>query len=116
MSDLLWGPIDIRAWRAVPHITGRVATEADVRLIAAFFTPVGPGYISNTPHQIPLPALAILRADDEPRSVPVVIIQAEQGARGVIVGYRPLEGGNGVCMLSELDLLAENDPRFFVAK
>src|SRR5207249_7472729 len=31
MSDLLWGPIDIRAWRAVPHITGRVATEADVR-------------------------------------------------------------------------------------
>src|SRR5882672_7958266 len=117
MSDLLWGPIDVRAWRAVPHIAGRVATEADVRAgLAAFSTPVGPEYISNTAHHMPLPALAILRSDDEPRSVPVIIIKAEQGPRGVIVGYRPLEGGNGVCMLSELELLAENDPRFLAAR
>ncbi len=116
MSNELWGPIDIRAWRAVPHIVGRVATEADVRAgSAAFFTPVGPQDISNTPHHMSLPALALLRTDDGPRSIPVIIIQAEEGPRGVIVGYRSLEGGNGVCLLSELDLLAENDPRLLAA-
>jgi len=116
MSDNLWGPIDIRSWRAVAHITGRVATEADVRAgSAAFFTPVGPQYISNTPHSMPLPAPAIVRADDQPRPIPVIIIQAEQGPNGVLIGYRPLKGGNGVCSLSEVELLGENDPRFRTA-
>src|SRR5437879_8498305 len=101
---------------ALTHIVRRVPTEAHVRArTAPFFTPVGPQYISNTPHHMSLPAPALLRAHDGPRSIPVIIIQAEEGPRGVIVGYRPLEGGNGVCLLSELELLAENDPRLLAA-
>ncbi len=37
---------------------------------------------------------------------PVVVVQAEHGPSGVILGVRPLSGGNGICMLEEVELLA----------
>jgi hypothetical protein len=112
----LWGPIDVSAWRAIPHIGAHVATEADVKAgRAVFYSPSGPRYISNTPYVMPLPAPAILRTEEDPTPVPVIIIQAEQGPDRVIVGYRPLAGGNGVCTLDELELLHEPDSRFHLA-
>ena len=114
MAEEPWGPIDVHAWRAVPHTAARVATEADVKAgRAVFYSPVGRQYASNTAHHIRLPAPAILHAQDEPNPVPVIIIQAERGPNGVIVGYRTLAGGNGVCTLNELELLNEQDSRFF---
>jgi hypothetical protein len=31
MDDLLWGPIDQAKWALVPHISGALATEDDVK-------------------------------------------------------------------------------------
>jgi len=82
---------------------------------AAFYSPGGPRYISNTAHVMPLPAPAILRTKEDPTPVPVIIIQAEKGPNGVVVGYRPLGGGNGVCTLDELEVLSEPDSRFLLS-
>jgi hypothetical protein len=44
--------------------------------------------------------------EDGSKVVPVILIQAEIRDDGkVLVGYRPLSGGNGICMLDEVDLL-----------
>jgi len=116
MPTELWGPIDVRTWRATPHLADRAATEVDVKAgRAVFYSPNGPQYISNTPHVMPLPTPAILRTKGDPTPVPVIIIQAEKGPNGVIVGYRPLGGGNGICTLDELELLHEPDFRFHPA-
>ena len=44
--------------------------------------------------------------------VPVVIIQAEILAGQTFLGVRYLNGGDGVCMLDEAELLPEPDERF----
>jgi hypothetical protein len=113
MSVELWGPVDVREWRKVPHVAGRLATESDVKIgRAVFYSPVGPQYAANRPHVMPLPLPAILRTPEDPIPVPVIVIQAEQGPQAVLAGYRPITGGNGVCTLEELELLDEPDSRF----
>jgi hypothetical protein len=43
----------------------------------------------------------------------VILIQAESRDDGkVLVGYRPLTGGNGICTLDEVDLLDGPDEMF----
>jgi hypothetical protein len=97
MKDL-WGPIDASEWHEVPALSGRVATEEDVRRGTAAFFIEG----ESTPHPMPLPFCAIQTLEDGQR-VRVVVIQAE-ACSGVIVGVRYLNGGNGVCTLEELEL------------
>ena len=117
MEGQLWGPIDVKAWRTVPCLTGRVATELDVKAgCAVFYAPSGPQYIPNTPHPMSLPVAAILKPDaHEPQPLPVIVIQAEVGPNSILIGYRPIRGGNGICILSDLQLLEEPDDRFLGA-
>ena len=35
--DDLWGPIDIERWRELPHLSGKLASEADVAAGRAVF-------------------------------------------------------------------------------
>jgi len=43
----------------------------------------------------------------------VIVIQAEVGDDGeVFIGARPIAGGNMVCTLREVELVAEPDERF----
>ena len=114
MDTNLWGPIERKAWRTVPCLTGRVATELDVKAgHAVFYSPAGPEYVSNTPYPMALPAPAILQpGDGEPEPLPVIVIQAEQGPHSVLIGFRPLRGGNGICTLADVELLDEPDHRF----
>lgn len=99
-AENLWGPVAADQWRATPCISGCAATEADVQAgRAAFFVPG-----DSLPAAVPLPCCArqSLEGGGTQR---VVVIQAEVAPYGIVVGVRPLEGGNGVCTLDELELL-----------
>jgi hypothetical protein len=53
--------------------------------------------------------------EDGESDVPVIVVQAEVGNNGgaqMIAGYRPLTGGNGICMVYQLEFLSEPDHRF----
>jgi hypothetical protein len=103
--DSLWGPIDESAWASTPHVTGRAATEVDVSEgRAVFYIPGG-----DDPADLSIPICAIQRLESGER-IRVVVVQAEHGASDIILGVRPLSGGNGVCMLAEVELLAGGFP------
>ncbi len=92
--DDLWGPIDAKRWRDTPCIVGRVATEDDVRAGFAVFYVEG---VSN-PATFTLPRCGLLK-NNEGSALLVVVIQAESRYDGqVLFGYRPFNGGNGICM------------------
>ena len=111
MAADLWGPINLRHWRDTPHVAGRLATEADALAgRAVYFAEVGEERLPNTVYEMSLPAAAMLR--EESGEVPVIIIQAEMGPNGVLIGYRPLDGGNGICVLDDIVLLERPDSRF----
>lgn len=105
----LWGPINMKIWRETPCLVGRIATEADVKDGRAAF------YVTGDPVMkaldIPLPACAILHGEKE-KEIPIIVIQAVQTSKITAIGYRLLSGGNGVCSLSEIEILKEPDERF----
>jgi hypothetical protein len=103
----IWGPIALNDWRSTPCIAGRPATEADVAAgLAVFYVPGGSGVAP-----LPLPCCAFRSLDDGSKQS-VVIVQAEVAPHGTLLGVRPLSGGNGICMLSEVQLLpAGFEPR-----
>ena len=71
---------------------------------AVFYVPS-----ESEPAELAVPCCAIQHLDSG-ESEPVVIIQAEQTLSGIILGVRPLSGGNAVCMLSEVELLPDGFP------
>ncbi len=106
--DNLWGQIRPEAWRDTPCTPGRVAIEDDVREGRAVFYIDGPSQAA----EVRLPRCALLH-EEGGKVLPVILIQAESRSDGeVLVGYRPLVGGNGICMLGEVDLLDGPDEMF----
>ena len=103
--DSLWGPIDESTWASTPHVTGRAATEVDVSEGRAVFYIPGGAEVADL--SVPCCAIQRLEAGE---SIRVVVVQAERGPSGIILGVRPLTGGNGVCMLAEVELLAGGFP------
>jgi hypothetical protein len=107
-ADDLWGPIDLSQWRSVPFVSGRVATEDDVRAGRAVF------HVKGTSEAISveggLPALALHTGGAGVVS-PVILIQLERAADREIAGIRFLLGGNTVCTLSDLRLADEDAVR-----
>ena len=99
MEDL-WGPIDQDHWRATPCISGRQATEQDVKDGRAVFYVNG----STIPADFALPACGFQRLEDGTEQR-VVVIQAEVIPDGTLLGVRPLTGGNGICSSYEVRLL-----------
>lgn len=109
MSNALWDTIDVSDWRELPVVKSRCATEEDVgNGRAVFHVPVGDEYEPSSPAEIGLPRPAILIATAQP----VFAIQAEEVNGKIAVGYRPVDGGNGLCMIDELELLDTPDERF----
>ena len=95
----------------MPHLKDKRATESHVKSGEAVF------YIPNDQNSRPykliqLPSCAIFREERIGPETPVIVIQAEVVKDSVVVGYRPLDGGNGVCDLEELEMLKEPDSRF----
>jgi len=103
------------SWHATPCIRGRVATEVDVKNgKAVFYLDLSDGQKSR-PYDFALPCCAILHAENG--EAPVIVIQIETSINSlseskIFAGYRLLAGGNGICLLSELELLNEPDARF----
>ncbi len=108
-EDKLWGPIDMRSWKSTPCVSGRLATEQDVKEGRATFYIAG-DKATLKPIAMSLPACAILR--EEKKETPVIVIQAEETPKSKTVGVRFLAGGNGVCTLEELEFLVAPDARF----
>ena len=100
-------PIDMKHWRRTPVVEGRPATEMDVELGRAVFAAGG------EPVELDLPTCAIVREEGVGEPTPVIIIQAERLEDGTVaVGFRLLEGGDGIATLDEVELLSEPDERF----
>jgi len=100
----LWTSIDLKVWDKTPAISGRLATETDVKNGLAVY------YIDNkgadhTPYKIQLPKLAYLTDFDTKKEELVVVIQIEETPKDTVVGYRNLDGGNGACLLHEIKFL-----------
>ena len=104
MTDL-WGPILASDWRRTPHVSGRAATEADVIAGLAVFYVAG----ESLPVAMDLPCCAIQALDDGSKQS-VVIVQSELGPNGTLLGVRPLSGGNGICMATDVQLLPDGFP------
>jgi hypothetical protein len=111
MKDL-WAPVEATNYKTVPFVSGRLATEEDVRSGAAvfFLQPPNEPKTRAVPHGLNLPAPAIHK--DGIIETPIVIIQAEFADNKVILGARPLKGGNMACLLSECELVEPTDSRF----
>jgi hypothetical protein len=104
----LWGRIQSDNWRDTPCTLGRIASKGDVQRGRAVFYVDGPSQAAD----VPLPCCALVH-EEGARVIPVILIQAESRDDGkVLVGYRPLSGGNGICMLDEVDLLDGPDEMF----
>jgi hypothetical protein len=95
-----WGSISATEWPTVPCTVGRTATHADVEAGTAVFFVQG----ESEPAPIALPCCAIQSFEDGSQQR-VVVVQAELGPHGIILGVRPLSGGNAVCMATEVELL-----------
>jgi len=99
MTDL-WGPIPANDWRSIPCVVGRPATEADVAGgLAVFYVPGNSAAASMR-----LPCCAVQSFEDGSEQS-VVVIQAELANQDIILGVRPLAGGNGICTIAEVRLL-----------
>ncbi len=97
----LWGPLELVDWHKTPHIKNDIATEQDVKDGRAVF------YIDKgKDHKIldiKIPSVAYQIDNKTKARTLVIVIQGEKVGKEEIVGIRYLDGGNGVCMLSELD-------------
>ena len=70
-----------------------------------------PDEVPARPAAVRLPALALWPDPESGAHRPVVVIQVELGQKNV-AGIRFLEGGNGVCLLEELEIIDESDRRW----
>lgn len=96
----LWGPISLKDWRSTVATIGKAADEEDVKAGRAVFYVDG----ASEHQEIPLPSLAHWMSSEPPGEL-VVIIQAEITDQGVVLGVRPLSGGNAVVTFEEVELL-----------
>ena len=109
MSNSVWAPVDLSAWSSVPAVTGRIATEEDVRQGAAvFFDRTGESSVYG---EVDLPALAIYTNSGDGSQEQVVVIQLETKDNKVLAGVRPLEGGSLICTIEQLNFVSESDLR-----
>ncbi|HSY40200.1 MAG TPA: hypothetical protein VLA79_11750 [Polyangia bacterium] len=90
---------------------GTLATERDVEEGRAVFFLGNPRKVPAQPSTIRLPALALWPDSDGGSHRQVIVIQVEIG-RQEIAGIRFLEGGNGVCLLRELEFIDDTDRRW----
>jgi hypothetical protein len=112
MTDKLWGPINPENWNKIAHMSDKLATRKDVKEGRAVFFLENTDEIPAWPSDLKIPGLAIWKVEDEMKNQPAVIIQAEQSEFQCTVGVRFFAGGNGLCLLEDLELIEEKDLRF----
>ena len=104
----MWGKIELEKWRETPCITGRSATEEDIKNgIAVFAIPSG-----SKPYEIQLPLCAVQIDEETKQRIPCIAIQVEEADNGVFIGVRYLNGGNGVGTSEDIELYQEPNEDF----
>ena len=107
----LWGALDMGRWLETPCIVGRVATLEDIREGRAAFSLGEPETIGAQFVDIGLPRCAFW-TDENKKPIPVIIIQSESAGDKHYIGFRFLDGGNGVGFMFEFQLLDQPDNAF----
>ena len=104
----MWEEIDLEKWQETPCISGRVATEEDIKNgIAVFAIPSG-----SKPYDVQLPLCAVQIDEETKNRIPCIAIQIEEADNGVFIGVRYLEGGNGVGTPEDIELYEEPNEDF----
>lgn len=99
----MWDVIEKNKWKDVSFISGRAATEQDVKDgRAVFYIPSG-----SEPYEAELPLFAIHLDESNGEKTPCVVIQIEKTPEGTTVGVRYFDGGNGVGMATEFEFYNE---------
>jgi hypothetical protein len=101
----LWGLIEIEKWQETPCIRSRLAEETDVKSGRAVFYLKQNADTQCKPFDIEIPHLALWSENKNSEIIPGVIVQAEHADGKVLVGFRPLAGGNVVGLLEEFKLV-----------
>jgi len=60
-----------------------------------------------------LPRCALFRQGGLGSPIQVIVIQVESGRGGLVMGFRYMNGGNGVCTVEEIEFVDDPDERFF---
>ena len=97
-------PIDLKNWAEIPHVSGRIATEEDVKNGNATFRIDDKGQ-EHKALNIKIPSLAYHIDQETNEKTPVVVIQGEQVGDQKVVGIKYLDGTDGVCLLFELEFV-----------
>ncbi|WP_186826825.1 hypothetical protein, partial [Seonamhaeicola algicola] len=101
-------PIDLKKWSEIPHVSGRLATEEDIKNGSATFRIDNKGQ-EHKPLNIKIPSLAYHIDQETNEKIPVIVIQAEQVGDKKVIGIRYLDGTDGVCLLFELEFVNDFD-------
>lgn len=99
-------------WPALPKsgfVSGRLATEADLKRGAAVFLSLIDGKPSGRPARVLIPQFAHL-IDERGVKLPVVVVQAETGERGTLFGVKDAKGNEYIATESEVVLLGASHP------
>ena len=112
-EENIWAAISFENWNKTPATYGKLAKEDDVKAGRAVFYLKDHGSNNTTPYtDIKLPSCAILK-EESGNFTNIVIIQIENAANQVIVGYRMIQGGNGACTLPEITVIGNPTKEFF---
>jgi hypothetical protein len=104
MTENKFDPIELNDWKKVPFTKGRLATKKDIDLGKAIFQIEGNGE-EHIPLEIEIPSLAYHIDQETNEKTKVVVIQGEQVGTKKVIGIRYLNGGDGVCLLFELEFI-----------
>jgi hypothetical protein len=99
-----WPAFEIKSWKNIPVIHGKIAKQTDAENGLAVFCLKNAG-VDHIAFEIDLPKLAYLTNEDDDSKELIVVIQAESTEKGVVIGYRNPNGGNGAGFLYELEFL-----------
>jgi len=101
-----WPVFEINSWKSILAINGKIATESDAKNGFAVFCLKN--VVEHKLFEIDLPKLAYLTNEDDSKEL-IVVIQAESTEKGVVIGYRNPNGGNGAGFLQEFEFLNDNE-------
>jgi len=102
-----WPAFEINSWKTIPAIGGKIATESDAKNGFAVFCLKN--IAEHKAFEIDLPKLAYLTNEDDDSKELIVVIQAESTEKGIVIGYRNPNGGNGAGFLYELEFLNSDE-------
>ena len=97
-------PIDLNNWTEISHVSGRLATEDDIKNGSATFRIDDKGQ-EHEALNIKIPSLAYHIDQETNKKTPVIVIQGEQVGDQKVIGIKYLDGTDGVCLLFELEFV-----------